>query len=120
MAVSVSEFCCAAVKARILGIPIRDVLAEEAARLRIIPNTSYQKRRQRIQAAGSVERIDRRLVFNESGGICGICRRSLTWADFSIDHILPIAKGGIHAYSNIQAAHRRCNSIKGARAHYYA
>lgn len=30
----------------------------------------------------------------------------------SIDHVLPIAKGGLHSWDNVQLAHRICNSIK--------
>ena len=33
----------------------------------------------------------------------------------SIDHIIPMAKGGGHTWDNVQVAHRQCNSYKGAR-----
>jgi 5-methylcytosine-specific restriction endonuclease McrA len=29
-----------------------------------------------------------------------------------IDHIKPLSKGGSHTYTNVQAAHMRCNSSK--------
>lgn len=32
----------------------------------------------------------------------------------SIDHIIPMAKGGGHVWDNVQVAHRICNSYKGA------
>lgn len=32
----------------------------------------------------------------------------------SIDHIVPLSKGGQHTWANIQLAHRRCNTQKGA------
>lgn len=31
----------------------------------------------------------------------------------TIDHIIPLTKGGEHAWSNVQLAHRSCNSSKG-------
>ena len=31
----------------------------------------------------------------------------------SIDHIIPISKGGSHQWDNVQLAHRSCNRIKG-------
>lgn len=35
----------------------------------------------------------------------------------SIDHIIPMVKGGCHTWDNVQVAHRRCNSVKIGRAH---
>ncbi len=31
----------------------------------------------------------------------------------SIDHVIPLSRGGAHALSNVQSAHLRCNSSKG-------
>ena len=33
----------------------------------------------------------------------------------SLDHIMPLAKGGTHEWDNLQASHLRCNMSKGAR-----
>ncbi|MFH9574193.1 HNH endonuclease [Streptomyces sp. NPDC017454] len=33
----------------------------------------------------------------------------------SIDHIIPLSRGGAHALSNVQSAHLGCNSSKGDR-----
>jgi 5-methylcytosine-specific restriction endonuclease McrA len=33
----------------------------------------------------------------------------------TIDHVIPLAKGGTHEPANVQAAHFLCNSIKGDR-----
>ena len=30
----------------------------------------------------------------------------------SIDHIYPVSKGGMHAWNNVQLAHRKCNTYK--------
>ena len=30
----------------------------------------------------------------------------------SIDHIIPISKGGTHQWNNVQLAHRKCNRMK--------
>lgn len=32
---------------------------------------------------------------------------------FTIDHIIPLAKGGLDEIDNIAAAHRQCNRAKG-------
>lgn len=33
----------------------------------------------------------------------------------SVDHIVPLAKGGLHSWDNVQLAHFKCNTLKGAR-----
>jgi 5-methylcytosine-specific restriction endonuclease McrA len=44
-------------------------------------------------------------------GICALCFQPM--ADgYSIDHIIPLSRGGPHAIYNIQLAHHRCNSMK--------
>lgn len=40
---------------------------------------------------------------------CGICGKVVPVAERSIDHILPISKGGVHSYSNTRLTHLRCN-----------
>jgi 5-methylcytosine-specific restriction endonuclease McrA len=32
-----------------------------------------------------------------------------------VDHIVPIMRGGVHSYANVQLAHPRCNRMKGAK-----
>lgn len=53
---------------------------------------------------------------------CGLCgariymqKRSPDPLSASIDHIVPLSEGGSNMRSNVQLAHRRCNSAKGAR-----
>jgi 5-methylcytosine-specific restriction endonuclease McrA len=55
----------------------------------------------------------RRRLFDAAGGICAICGEAMTFADASIDHIVPLARGGKHERANLQVAHRVCNSVKG-------
>lgn len=61
------------------------------------------------------EKIDRKLVYLIDGGICGICGKPLEMSDFTLDHIIPISKGGGHVYPNVHSAHRICNIRRGTK-----
>lgn len=62
-------------------------------------------------------------VFTRDGWSCKICGRDTprpargTWAPNApeLDHIIPLAAGGVHSYENTQCACRSCNIAKGAR-----
>lgn len=61
-------------------------------------------------------------LYRRDGGICKICGKELSFdidpqsGDYpSIDHIIPLAKGGLHQWDNVQLACRRCNWEKGDR-----
>jgi len=60
-------------------------------------------------------------VFERDGWICQLCgrkiNRRLKWPhpySKSIDHIIPLSKGGADALINVQSAHLRCNISKNA------
>lgn len=67
------------------------------------------------------ERVLLPVLFERDGGICGICKKRVyknardVGMKPSHDHVIPISKGGHNTYANAQLAHRRCNSVKGAR-----
>ena len=71
--------------------------------------------RHALLLAAFVEPVDRNLVYDRHAGVCGICGRLVPRADFAIDHIVPLSKGGLHSYANTQPSHSLCNSRKGAR-----
>lgn len=80
-----------------------------------------QRRRARLVGA-FVEDVDARVVFERDGGICGICFKpvdpALPWPHrFSktLDHVIPLARGGTHEYANVQLAHASCNARKNDR-----
>lgn len=54
---------------------------------------------------------------------CALCSEAIPlvakWPhplSLSIDHVVPLAKGGAHAASNVQASHLRCNLRKYTKA----
>jgi hypothetical protein len=59
----------------------------------------------------------RRLIWNTSEEKkCKTCKKSLTWKDFTIDHIAPHSKGGRTALDNAALMCRIHNSSKGNRS----
>lgn len=64
-------------------------------------------------------------VIKRFNNICQICGKPCDSSDRSygssgplypsIDHIIPIARGGSHTWDNVQLAHVYCNSVKGAQ-----
>lgn len=61
------------------------------------------------------EHIDRQLVWERDGGICQICTQPADPTRWHLDHVIPLARGGDHLYSNVQVSHPFCNLSKGAK-----
>lgn len=95
-----------------------------------VANSSHEaRRRARIkeQIVDADITLDR--LYERDKGVCKICGKPCDYGDCwhtnrqfvaglaypSIDHIIPLAKGGAHSWSNVQLAHMRCNSRKGAK-----
>lgn len=61
------------------------------------------------------EPYDRLGIYDRDQGICHICDEFVEWDDFSIDHIIPISKGGPDTPANVATSHLRCNLSRGNR-----
>jgi 5-methylcytosine-specific restriction endonuclease McrA len=72
------------------------------------------RRRSRLLGA-FVETVSAAEIRERDAGRCGLCGEFVPLSEQSLDHIVPLAHGGTHERSNLQLAHRRCNSRKGAR-----
>ena len=67
------------------------------------------------------EPIDPIAIMERDGWRCHICggiaprdrRGTMQWDAPELDHIIPLARGGSHAPSNVACAHRACNIAKG-------
>lgn len=55
---------------------------------------------------------ERTAVYNSSEGRCAICGKFVPFESFTVDHIIPLAKGGSNDMSNLQCACKTCNRIK--------
>lgn len=84
------------------------------------------KRRIKIQSAMVDNDITVQALAERDNNICYLCNKPVDFSDYydngitiicgnnypSIDHVVPLAKGGLHSWDNVKLAHRICNSIK--------
>lgn len=63
------------------------------------------------------------MVFDRDDWVCQLCLElipaGLTYPHPlypSVDHVVPLARGGAHETDNMQAAHLRCNSVAQAKS----
>lgn len=80
----------------------------------------------RIRCKGGDWSITLEELFERDHGLCYLCQKECDWSDYeiregafiagnkypSIDHVVPLAKGGRHEWSNVKLACRLCNSLK--------
>lgn len=84
----------------------------------------------RKRCAGGDWSINLKELFQRDDGVCHICGKSCNWEDYreesgafiagddypSIDHVIPLSRGGAHEWNNVRLAHFICNSIKADKA----
>lgn len=73
---------------------------------------SARRRARRLNAF--VENVDRRTLYDRDEGVCYLCRSAVKFEDFTIDHVVPLAKGGLHSYANTRCCCEPCNLAKGS------
>jgi hypothetical protein len=79
-------------------------------------------KRTRYEVMAWGERFDPRDVYERDRWICQLCFRPVEqhlkhpdrWSA-SLDHVIPLARGGAHTRSNAQLAHLHCNRVKRDR-----
>ncbi len=59
--------------------------------------------------------VDFEEIYQRDNGLCKICGQLVERSKATLDHIIPLSKGGTHEPSNVQIAHGPCNSSKGAK-----
>lgn len=100
-------------------------------RCRVKHNKSSSNIGHRLRKYGSAgkrrDAIKLDAVIERDNGICYICGRKTSREDRyyvhgcfvagdtypTVDHVIPLARGGTHTWDNVRLACRQCNSIKG-------
>lgn len=75
------------------------------------------KRRAKMRKGDNIVHLE---VFERDKWLCHICGtlidkylRGDAWMRATLDHVIPLSKGGEHTYENTKAAHWFCNMQKG-------
>jgi predicted nucleic acid-binding Zn ribbon protein len=97
------------------------VCSERCRKIYVYHRRREYKARRKVRLLGNrCEPYSRFAIFCRDGWICQLCgkavdRKANPGTDWfpSIDHRIPISKGGADAPDNVQCVHRYCNIIKG-------
>jgi 5-methylcytosine-specific restriction endonuclease McrA len=88
-------------------------------RKRVSSNTARHERRAREEAR--IDRFDPLDIYKRDGWMCQICgsevNRDVLYPDAwsaTLDHVVPLSRGGDHTRENTVLAHLRCNLVKSA------
>lgn len=73
------------------------------------------QRRRASKAKVVVENVAPSAIYERDAGICQLCKKPVEREKMTLDHVVPLSKGGAHTFGNLQLAHRSCNSSKGAK-----
>jgi 5-methylcytosine-specific restriction endonuclease McrA len=78
---------------------------------------SHTRRARLAGVGGTFSKQEWQQLLDETGHRCLSCKR--TDRKLTIDHIIPISKGGINTIANIQPLCMPCNASKGVRSTNY-
>lgn len=83
---------------------------------------NYHKRRALKAGSSAGPAFSNADVFERDGWVCGLCGEPVSPdvvypapLSASLDHVVPLSRGGAHSFANSQLAHLACNVRKGAR-----
>lgn len=101
------------------GLTCSDICAEKYKRLK---RREAKLTRRAVKKSAFVAPVSPRKIYVRDGFRCHICKGKLDMDAVAphpesptIDHVIPLAKGGTHEPANVAAAHFLCNSKKGDR-----
>lgn len=101
---------------------IKESVREQPRRVQYAESYAVNDARRRSATIDAVEVFSRAEIAERDGWVCQLCSKpvdpALEWPDpmsQSLDHKIPLAKGGSHTRENCQLAHLRCNLAKGDR-----
>lgn len=91
---------------------MRDKLRERRQRNPQKANDACIRYKARKFNAPQVEIIDRSAIIARDNSTCYLCDKYLEPKQITLDHVIPLARGGTHTADNLKVACRSCNSQK--------
>jgi len=73
----------------------------------------------RRAAPGCISEEEKQALFDKYGRKCLCCKRSEGAVELTIDHVIPLSRGGENTIENAQVLCRGCNAVKGDKEHEY-
>lgn len=108
--------------------PFSEDVYEDLAREKYERGTSQResnRRRANLKRTSSPQqdRYSRNDVWEKCGGVCYLCNLPMVknWRPsnrrlcFTVEHIVPLSKGGTDTFDNVNGAHMECNLRKGSK-----
>ena len=77
-------------------------------------NADQEMRRRARKRGNTAEKFSREDIIVRDNSICHICKKKVPPEEMSLDHLIPIARGGAHTEWNVAVAHNVCNQRRGA------
>lgn len=76
----------------------------------------FARRRAAIAKSALIEKVDRAAIIARDNSTCYLwCGRKLEPSEITIEHVVPLSRGGTHTADNLRVACMPCNSRKGRR-----
>lgn len=54
-------------------------------------------------------------IYNKANHYCSLCGKPIEYADMTVDHIVPVSRGGTNDWENMRCVCEDCNRLKGNR-----
>ncbi|BFM10675.1 HNH endonuclease [Simiduia litorea] len=70
---------------------------------------------ERLREAHFIPALSNRMLFKPDNSQCQYCGQYLPRLQLTRDHVIPRGQGGLDRWSNVVAACKRCNAVKGCR-----
>lgn len=81
---------------------------------RLYDRRKYAKRKGAGRTAQRLDQADLLELYRRQGGLCRYCSKSVAFEGMTLDHVIPLARGGVHQIENICLACPSCNARKWA------
>jgi 5-methylcytosine-specific restriction endonuclease McrA len=72
-------------------------------------------RRRALQMGAEIDHTGRNAIIKRDGRSCYLCGLLVKWREVTLDHVLPLSRGGSHTAENLRVACGPCNFSKQHR-----